>query len=92
MNDPLQGFRILFYLDDRFNIADSYDGCDASTKNISECLEKSGCLVNVEKSELEPKQSGEWLGVEIDTRRMMYTVPQKKDRQVKAAPQEHLRI
>ena len=74
----LQGFRILFYLDDGFNIADSYDGCDASTKSISDCLEKSGFLVNVEKSELEPKQSGEWLGVEIDTRRMMYTVPQKK--------------
>ena len=74
----LEGLRIIFYLDDGLNIGNSYTNCANSTATVLNCLQSAGFLVNVEKSQLEPKQSGEWLGFEIDTRKMMYSVPQKK--------------
>ena len=74
----LKGFRILFYLDDGFNIAPDQTSCGSSTKIVTECLESAGFVINYEKSELEPKQIGEWLGFEIDTRKMTFSVPQKK--------------
>ena len=74
----LEGLRIIFYLDDGLNIGNSYTNCANSTATVLNCLQSAGFLVNVEKSQLEPKQSGEWLGFEINTRKMMYSVPQKK--------------
>ena len=79
----LKGFRVLFYLDDGFNIADSETSCKSSTETISKTLTAAGFLINIEKSQLEPRQSGEWLGFHIDTRTMLYTVPQKKIEKLK---------
>ena len=79
----LKGFRVLFYLDDGFNIADSEKSCKSSTETISKTLTAAGFLINIEKSQLEPRQSGEWLGFHIDTRTMLYTVPQKKIEKLK---------
>ena len=73
-----KGLRVLFYLDDGMNIASSYTNCQGTTKTISKDLQSAGFLVNFEKSEVEPKQSGEWLGVHIDTKKMIYAVPEKK--------------
>ena len=74
----LRGIRILFYLDDGFNIDSDLTSCLKSTETVTSCLERAGFLINYEKSELSPKQVGEWLGVGIDTRVMMYFVPERK--------------
>ena len=74
----LQGLRVLFYLDDGLNIANCQSNCQSTTNTILHDLISAGFLVNFEKSELEPKQSGEWLGVHIATKQMIYSVPQKK--------------
>lgn len=79
----LHGLRVLFYLDDGFNIAPSSDSCQTNTSVILECLDAAGFLVNIEKSELDPTQVGIWLGFRIDTRKMMFFVPEKKTEKLK---------
>ena len=74
----LKGFKILFYLDDGFNMAQGHPLCDQSTRTVTQCLESAGFLVNYEKSELDPKQTGEWLGFEINSQEMTFVVPQRK--------------
>ena len=41
-------------------------------------LENSGWKCNEQKSDWEPRQIGEWLGITIDTIRMLFVMPDKK--------------
>ena len=79
----LHGIKVLFYLDDGFNIAPSPDSCKTNTSVILDCLDAAGFLVNIEKSELDPTQVGIWLGFRIDTCKMMFFVPEKKMEKLK---------
>lgn len=40
--------------------------------------------MSVKKSDWEPRQTGEWLGIIIDTVRMLFVVPEKKIFKLKA--------
>ena len=73
-----QGFRVIVYLDDGINIAGSYKECEAMTKVIVDDLQSAGFVINEKKSQLLPTQIGEWLGTEIDTRKMKFSVPEEK--------------
>ena len=68
----------MFHLDDGINMAQGHTSCHQSTKIVTQCLEAAGFLVNYEKSQLNPKQIGEWLGFEINSQDMIFIVPQRK--------------
>ena len=74
----LKGYKVLIYLDDGFNIGSDYNTCKASTEHIIQDLESSGFVINHEKSNLEPRQIGQWLGTVIDTNSMLFYVPPEK--------------
>ena len=72
------GIRSLMYIDD--GIFGSPDAlrtqvlCDLIRSDVS----ASGFTINEEKSKLYPVQKGEWLGFEIDTGTMEFSVPLRK--------------
>ena len=79
----LLGFRVALYLDDGFNAASTSEKCKKSTKSITESLESAGFVINQEKSNLQPRQVGEWLGSVINTIEMKYSVPEAKVKKLK---------
>ena len=63
-----RGIRIHQYLDDWLVRAHSYNECLDQTKQIVALCQELGWLVNVEKSELEPKQIFDFVGYQYDLR------------------------
>ena len=59
------GIKSVVYLDDGINGHSSYELCKVATDQIVNDLDKAGLVVNFEKSNLHPKQKGEWLGTII---------------------------
>jgi len=77
------GIRSILYIDDGINGSNSYKSALISAKAVFQDLENSGFVINIEKSDFEPKQTGEWLGSIIDTRNMTFTVPKRKIEKLK---------
>ena len=62
-----KGIRIQ-YLDDRLVRAASHQVCLQHTQNLVKICQELGWLVNLEKSELEPKQIFDFVGYQFDLR------------------------
>ena len=72
------GIRSILYIDDGINGHKTYrEALEAGIVVLND-LKKSGFVVNIAKSDFQPKQIGEWLGFVIDTRSMTFTVPERK--------------
>ena len=63
-----QGIRIHQYLDDWLVRAKSHQACHQHTQTLVKLCQKLGWLVNLEKSELEPKQVFDFVGYRFDLR------------------------
>ena len=63
-----KGIRIHQYLDDWLVRATSHQACLQHTQSLVEICQKLGCLVNLEKSELDPKQIFDFVGYQFDLR------------------------
>ena len=61
-----KGIRIHQYLDDWLVIATSHQVCHQHTQTLVKMCQDLGWLVNVEKSELEPKQVFDFVGYQFD--------------------------
>ena len=61
-----KGFRIHQYLDDWLVRARSHQVCLQHTQDLVKISQKLGWLVNIEKSELEPKQIFDFVGYQFD--------------------------
>ena len=61
-----KGIRIHQYLDDWLVRARSYQACLQHTRDIVKICQELGWLVNLEKSELEPKQIFDFVGYQFD--------------------------
>ena len=65
-----RGIRVRMYLDDWLVLAQSSANCLAHTLEVRQTAESMGFVLNLEKSELSPSQSFDYLGMSIDSRTM----------------------
>ena len=63
-----KGIRIHQYLDDWLVIARSHQACLQHTQDLVKICQELGWLVNLERSELEPKQVFDFVGYQFDLR------------------------
>ena len=63
-----KGIRIHQYLDDWFVRATSHQACLQHTQDLVQIYQELGWLVNLDKSELEPKQVFDFVGYQFDLR------------------------
>ena len=76
------GHRVILYIDDGICVASSAAECVKARKVVLADLENAGLVLNVEKSHLEPQQTGEWLGFILDLGKRMFKVPVDKIRKL----------
>lgn len=72
------GLLSVVYLDDFLCLADSYENClknVSTTKKFLECL---GFIININKSNLEPSQTCQYLGFVLDSAKFSISLPPKK--------------
>ena len=79
------GHRLVIYLDDILLIASSEEEIATARDATLELLRQLGWTVNEKKSVLTPSQEIEFLGLNIDTRTMMISLPDKKRHDLAAA-------
>ena len=78
-----EGIRSILYIDDGINGHRSYHEALQAGNTVFHDITMSGFMINVEKSDFQPKQTGEWLGTIIDTRDMTFTIPERKIKKLK---------
>ena len=75
------GIRCAMYLDDGIFGSVSYTkSCSHSLLIQNDLKKNAGLTVNILKSDFTPSQTGRWLGFDIDTRQMKFSVPTEKIR------------
>ena len=62
----------------KFCVHNSYTNALESCSIVSIDLNLSCFVVNVEKSDFEPQQVGEWLGIIVNTTNMTFRVPERR--------------
>ena len=72
------GFISVYYLDDTWLMGRSKEECELNVNHTMEILRKAGFLINVQKSQLEPKQTIAFLGFELNSRSMTVSLPADK--------------
>ena len=73
------GIKSEVYLDDGISGHSSYERSQVATEQILKDITEAGFVVNFEKSNLEPKHEGEWLGTIINnTKNMTFYIPERK--------------
>ena len=79
-----KGMKAIVYLDDGVAAQKDKERAKLAGRIIESDLTSAGFFINRKKSNFEPVQSGKWLGVIIDTRKMSFTVPTEKIKKLKA--------
>jgi hypothetical protein len=78
-----QGWRVVFYLDDILLLARSRTQAHQQGRALVDLLQKVGFQINWKKSDLEPRQCWEYLGLRWDARDMTVVLPNDKIRAIK---------
>ena len=73
-----QGVRIIIYLDDWLIIGSNVEAVIEDLQKVMCLLQNLGFILNIEKSDLEPKQIMEFLGLLVDSLRLSLSLPEKK--------------
>lgn len=73
-----KGFTIVVYLDDILCIGSTYDECLKTAKATLEFLQSLGWLINWEKSFLTPSKTCEFLGLVLNSEKMVLELPLAK--------------
>ena len=79
-----KGIKSVVYIDDGIGAKNSYEQAKAAAEQIRGDLEKAGFCINEEKSDFEPKQKGVWLGIQIDTSLLQFSLPAEKVKNLKS--------
>jgi hypothetical protein len=77
------GIKSIIYLDDGIGAKSGSQSTKSAGENMLSDLHRSGFIVNIEKSDFEPTQVGEWLGFVVNTRQMKFFLPDKKIQKIK---------
>ena len=72
------GIKCVTYIDDGIGAKAVKENARIAGQQMLRDLEQAGFHINVEKSNFEPVQRGQWLGTIIDTRSMTFHVPTSK--------------
>ena len=72
------GHSSIMYIDDGISGHSDKISALAASQIVQQDLLNSGFKVNISKSDFTPKQTGEWLGLFIDTISMHFSLPDKK--------------
>ena len=72
------GIFAILYIDDGIFGCRTLPDAQSASKLVKSDLLNSGWRCNEKESNWEPRQLGEWLGVIIDTARMLFVFPEKK--------------
>ena len=73
-----QGIRCVIYLDDGIAGGKAYSETQKILCKVKSDIISAGLTLNIEKTKLEPRQKGKWLGFIIDTHTQEFFVPQEK--------------
>lgn len=73
-----KGLRIVAYLDDLLILGDTAEQAKDSGEMVVKHLETLGFLINSKKTDLEPKQTREFLGMIVCTKTMQILTPDEK--------------
>ena len=76
------------YLDDGISGSPDYVSARAASVIERKDLEAAGFVINEEKSNWQPVQIGEWLGIFINTVRLTYQIPPRKVDKLRNSLQE----
>ena len=77
------GIKAIVYIDDGINGKKTYAEAVRASRTVNCDLKNAGFIVNDEKTTWEPSQRGKWLGMNIDTTTMTFTVPLQKVQKLK---------
>ena len=80
-----QGMRVVPYVDDILFMSRSIDEAHSSQRIVLADLQASGFILNVKKSQLEPRHYVRFLGLDIDSRTMTFRVPEDRVHNLKEA-------
>ena len=72
------GIFAIVYIDDGIFACRTLSDAQSASTLVRFDLQHSGWKCNEKKSNWEPRQLGEWLGIVIDTIRMLFVIPEKK--------------
>lgn len=78
-----EGFSAAIYIDDLILVGKNQKECAKATRRAVALLTELGVILNLDKSDLHPSQVVEYLGFELDSRKMMIRAPPKKIKNVK---------
>ncbi|KHJ91552.1 reverse transcriptase, partial [Oesophagostomum dentatum] len=73
-----QGVRLLVYLDDWIFFGSDAEGLRKDVSNALSFFAQLGLTVNYEKSQLVPSQTIEFLGLELDSTKFVFKIPDRK--------------
>ena len=66
--------KIAFFLDDGLSVAKSFSKAICNSQFVQETLQRSGFIVNCEKSVCEPQEVMTWPGITLDLRAKMFSI------------------
>ena len=72
------GIKVIIYIDDGIAASRTFELAKTAGELVKNDLVSAGFVINVEKSDFNPKTKGKWLGTIIDTIEMIFTVPSEK--------------
>ena len=72
------GIKSIIFVDDGIAAQKTEALAEKAARKIQYVLTRAGFTINRKKSDFKPKQKGKWLGVIIDTRNMIFSVPIEK--------------
>ena len=72
------GMKVVIYLDDGIAAKKTKESAGKAAQIIIQTLSEAGFYINWEKSDFRPKQEGRWLGTNIDTTSLQFSVPKEK--------------
>jgi len=72
------GIMAIMYIDDGIFAFRTEVEAQQASRFVQDDLRKSGWKVNVKKSRWEPHQITEWLGIVVNTIKMLFVIPEKK--------------
>ena len=71
------GIKSIIFLDDGIAPKSSKQLAEEAAVQMETDLTRAGFAINREKSDFIPKQRGKWLGIMIDTKNMIFSVPEE---------------
>ena len=72
------GIKAIIYIDGGIAASRSFELAKTAGELVKNDLVSAGLVINVKKSDFNPKTKGKWLGTITDTIKMTFTVPSEK--------------